>query len=140
MDKKTILLMIAAIAAMILLQREFLIPVAKDVATQSDLFLIESKDKASMFPVSNDMTVIAFQQCNAYAKTELGENAAVKFAEKPLNVWSLGNYEYVVNSEITAPDGLKKYACRITYKNGDDTQGAKEAANWSLDGLSGLQE
>jgi hypothetical protein len=30
--------------------------------------------------------------------------------------------------------------CRISYKNGDDTSGASELSNWSLDGLSKVDD
>jgi hypothetical protein len=66
----------------------------------------------------------------------------VTFAEKPLNVWSLGNYQYVVNGEIniagSANAATKKYACRITYENGDDLEGAPDFDNWSIGGIDGI--
>lgn len=141
MNKKKLLALIVSVVALVLLQRELLIPVAKDVATKTDLFLIDSKDEASMFTQSNEMTQFAFQHCNTHLKAELeGQNVTLTLPEKPLNAWSLGNYEYVVSAEAgisaTDPTQKHKYVCRISYKNGDDTSAAANFDNWSLDGLS----
>jgi hypothetical protein len=141
MSKMQVFLMIAAVIALIVFQRELLIPMAKDVATQSDLFLIESKDQGSMITQSNEMTQFAFQHCNTHLKASLDPNTTVVLPEKPLNAWSLGNYEYVVSAEAdvsTDKSKKHKYLCRISYQNGDDTSGAADFANWSLDGLSGV--
>ena len=146
MDKKKILVLLAIVVGLVLLQRELLIPMAKDVATQTDLFLIDSKDQGSMISQSNEMTQFAFTHCNAHLKADLdGKSITVSLPEKPLNVWSLGNYEYVVSAEadVTEPEKAtrkQKYLCRISYKNGDDTSGAADFNNWSLDGLSDVEE
>ncbi len=107
---------------------------------QSDLFLVESKDEASQMPISNNMTALAFGYCNAYVKSNLEDDELVTFQEKPINVWSLGNYQYVVNAEysITKADQTttSKYACKISYKNGDQLEGAEDIKNWTVDGLS----
>jgi hypothetical protein len=140
MSKKKVFLLFASVIGLVVLQREFLIPVAKDAA-KSDLFLIDSKDQGSMITQSNEMTQFAFEHCNVYLKKDLDEKTTVVLPEKPLNAWSLGNYEYVVSAEAdvshegSAPK-KHKYVCRISYKNGDDISGAKDFDNWSLDGLS----
>jgi hypothetical protein len=140
MSKKKVFLLFASVIGLVVLQREFLIPVAKDAA-KSDLFLIDSKDQGSMITQSNEMTQFAFEHCNVYLKKELNEKTTVVLPEKPLNAWSLGSYEYVVSAEAdvshegSAPK-KHKYVCRISYKNGDDISGAKDFDNWSLDGLS----
>lgn len=143
MNKKKIFALLAAVIGLVVFQRELLIPMAKDVATKTDLFLIDSKDQGSMISQSNDMTQFAFQHCNTHLKTDLeGKLQTVKLPEKPLNAWSLGNYEYVVSAEadITGDKPKKqKYLCRISYKNGDDISGAANFENWSLDGLSDLE-
>ena len=146
MDKKKILMLLAIVIGLVLLQREFLIPMAKDVATQTDLFLVDSNDQASMMTQSNEMTQFAFTHCNAHLKADLeGKAITVALPEKPLNAWSLGNYEYVVSAEanVTEPEKAtrkQKYLCRISYKNGNDTSGAADFNNWSLDGLSDVEE
>ncbi len=140
MSKKKLFALIASVIALVLLQREVLIPKAKEVAA-SDLFLIDSKDQGSMISQSSPMTEFAFQHCNAHLKASLDEKTTVTLPEKPLNAWSLGNYEYVVSAEADvshegAAAKKHKYVCRISYKNGDDTSGASDFANWSLDGIS----
>lgn len=146
LDKKRILVLLAIVIGLVLLQRELLIPMAKDVATKTDLFLVDSKDQGSMFAQSNEMTQIAFGHCNTHLKNDLeGKSITVTLPEKPLNAWSLGNYEYVVSAEadVTEPEKAtrkQKYLCRISYKNGDDTSGATDFNNWSLDGLSNVED
>lgn len=146
LDKKRILVLLAIVIGLVLLQRELLIPMAKDVATKTDLFLVDSKDQGSMFTQSNEMTQFAFTHCNAHLKADLdGKSITVQLPEKPLNAWSLGNYEYVVSAEadVTEPEKAtrkQKYLCRISYKNGDDTSGASDFNNWSLDGLSNVED
>ncbi|WP_174626597.1 hypothetical protein [Candidatus Methylobacter favarea] len=118
-------------------------PLVLDVI-KSDLFLVDSKDQGSQLPVSTPLTDLAFMHCNNYIKSELGSNLAVSFHEKPIKAWSLGNYQYVINAEIDITDDLnnkvntKKYVCRITYHNGDDEKGVADFDNWSIEGLSGL--
>ena len=110
---------------------------------QSDLFLIESNDQGGQTPISTPLTGLAYKHCNSYIKSKLGSEVTLNFPDKPLKAWSLGNYQYVINAEIditsaTANTVTKKYVCRITYKNGDNEEGSLDFANWSIDGLSGL--
>lgn len=110
---------------------------------QSDLFLVESKDQGGQSPISTPLTKLAFLHCNNYIKSKLGPDTSINFHDKALNAWSLGNYQYVINGEIditstTASTVTKKYVCRINYKNGDNEEGALDFANWSIEGLSGL--
>jgi hypothetical protein len=143
-SKKRILIIIIGVIALIVFQRELLIPIAKDAAT-SDLFLVDSKDQGSMISQSSEMSQFAFQHCNVHLKASLDEKTTVNLPEKPLNAWSLGGYEYVVSAEAdvlkeATPPTKHKYVCRISYKNGDDTSGAAELSNWSLDGLSKVDD
>lgn len=144
MSKTKLFALIASVVALVLLQREVLIPMAKDAAT-SDLFLVDTKDQGSMISQSNDMTQFAFQHCNTHLKADLNSDITVTLPEKPLNAWSLGNYEYVVSAEadVTHKGEVAKkhkYVCRISYKNSEDTSGAAEFKNWSLDGLSKIDD
>ena len=144
MSKTKIFALFASVIAIVVFQRELLIPLAKDAA-KSDLFLIDSKDQGSMITQSNEMTQLAFLHCNTYLKADLDPKTTLTLSEKPLNAWSLGNYEYVVSAEAdVSNDGAAatkhKYVCRISFKNGDDTSGAKEFENWSLDGLSKVDD
>ena len=111
----------------------------------SSLFLVESKDQASQLPISTPLSGIAFIQCNNYIKSELGPEVSATFPEKPLNAWTLGNYQYLISAEVTitsdtAGTSTKKYVCRITYNNGDNEEGALDFKNWYIIGLSGLDD
>lgn len=142
MKKYSILIFIVGLATLLLIQKEVIMPFVYKVV-QSDLFLIDSKDQGGQDPISTPLTGLAFMHCNSYIKSKLGPDVSISFPEKPLNAWSLGNYQYVINAEIditsaTASTITKKYACRINYKNGDNEEGSLDFANWSIEGLSGL--
>ncbi len=142
MKKKGILIFVACLAGLLALEIKFILPLIYEVAA-SDLFLVQSKDNASALPISNDMTALAFSHCNNYIKNDLGEEPSVIFAGQPTHVWTLGNYEYIVNAdvEITQKDqasAMHHYVCRIQYANGDDVSGALNYDNWSVEGISGL--
>lgn len=142
MKKYSILIFIVGLIALLLIQKKAVMPLVYKVV-QSDLFLVESKDQGSQAPISTPLTKLAFAQCNNYIKTKLSSDASVSFPEAPLNAWSLGNYQFVINAEaeITTPSTAsipKKYVCRISYKNGDNIEDANNPDNWSIEGLSGL--
>ncbi|MDO9424699.1 MAG: hypothetical protein Q7T40_11010 [Methylobacter sp.] len=142
MKKYSALIFIASLVALVLFQHKVIMPFVYKVI-QSDLFLVDSKDQGSQLPISTPLTEIAFMHCNNYIKSTLGSEVSISFADKPINAWSLGNYQYVINAEIditspTASTITKKYACRINYKNGDNDEGPLDFANWSVEGLSGL--
>jgi len=145
MKKYHKLLFIAGLTALLLTQYKVIMPFIYKVAA-SDLFLIDSEDQASQSPISTPLSGIAFMQCNNYIKSELGPDVAITFPEKPLNAWTLGNYQYLISAEVTitsdtANTGTKKYACRITYNNGESKEeGALDFENWSIIGLSGLDD
>jgi hypothetical protein len=111
----------------------------------SDLFLEKNDDPGSQIPVSTDMTRIAFSQCNTYITKDLGSTFSITFPKEPINSWAMGNYEYVINADIEVKKTdstviTKRYACNIKYKNKGDTSGVSDADNWSIDGLSGLND
>lgn len=142
MKKHPFLVLIAGLAILILTQQKIIMPLVYEVI-KSDLFLVESKDTASPLPISTPLTALAFMHCNNHIKSLLGPDTSITFPDKPLNAWSLGNYQYVINAEIgitsnTSKTVKKKYACRINYKNGDDQNGVDDVNNWSIVGLSGL--
>jgi hypothetical protein len=143
MKKYSILLLIVGIGVLLLITQKIILPLVYDVA-KSDAFLIQSKDQGGQMPLTNSMTDLAFMHCNNYIKSELGADFTVAFPEKPLNSWSLGNYEYVVNAEATFTNSsnasTKKYACRIAYENGDNLDGATNLDNWSIEGIDGIDE
>jgi hypothetical protein len=142
MKKYRKFLFIAGLAALLLSQYKLVMPFIYKVAA-SDLFLVDSKDQASQSPISTPLSGIAFMHCNNYIKSELGPDVSITFPDKPLNAWTLGNYQYLISAEVavtsnTANTGTKKYACRITYNNGDNEEGAIDFENWSIIGVSGL--
>ncbi|MEQ1544265.1 hypothetical protein [Methyloglobulus sp.] len=141
MKKYSLLFLIAGIGILILITQKVILPLVNDVV-KSDAFLVDSNDQGSQFPISNTMSDLAFTHCNTYIKSELGSDSSVTFSEKPLKAWSLGNYQYVVNAEINITSGsntaTKKYACRITYENGDDLEGSNDFSNWSIIGIDGI--
>lgn len=142
MKKYAFLIFIVCFTALIIFQSKVIMPFVYKVI-QSDLFLIDSKDQGGQTPITTPLTELAFKHCNSYIKSQLGPDTSISFPKKPLNAWSLGNYQYVINGEIditnaTANTTTKKYVCRISYKNGDSDEGALDFANWSIEGLSGL--
>jgi hypothetical protein len=142
MNKYRILLIIAGLVILILFQQKLIMPFVNKIIA-SDLFLVESKDEASQLPISTPLSGIAFMHCNNYIKSKLGPDVAIIFPEKPLNAWTLGNYQYLINAEVnitsdTSNTGIKKYVCRITYNNGDNEEGALDFDNWSIIGVSGI--
>lgn len=144
MSKKKLILFVACLVVLLGLQIKVILPFVRDFAA-SDAFLVESKDDASPLPVSNDMTVLAFANCNTFIKNDLGEDKTATFANQPTNVWTLGNYEYIVNAdvEISGKDtasAVHHYVCRIQYANGDDASGIADIENWKIGGVSGLTD
>lgn len=144
MKKYPTLIFIALLAILLLTQQKIIMPLVYEVI-KSDLFLVDSKDQASQLPISTHITDIAFVNCNKYIKSRLGADVSTVFSNKPLNAWSLGNYQYVINAEIDithdkSTTSTKRYACRITYKNGDDHEGIENPDNWSITGLSGIED
>lgn len=144
MKKYRKLLFIAGLAALLLSQYKVVMPFIYKVAA-SDLFLVDSKDQASQLPISTPLSGIAFMHCNNQIKSELGSDVTVAFSEKPLNAWTLGNYQYVISAEATITNtdgstGKRKYVCRISYDNGDNEEGANNSDNWSIIGISGLDD
>ncbi|GAB6141192.1 hypothetical protein JCM14076_19210 [Methylosoma difficile] len=142
MKKYNLLILIAGVSVLLLSQYKIVMPFVYKVVS-SDLFLVDSKDKASQLPINNNLTAMAFTQCNASIKKKLPSDANAAFPSKPINAWSMGNYQYIINGETTLNSGssdskIKKYACRISYKNGENEEGIENPDNWSIEGLSGL--
>lgn len=139
MKKYSTLAILIGFAALLLTQQKIVMPLIYDVI-KSDLFLVDSNDKASQLPISNHLTDLAFNHCNKYISSKLNTS---KFTAKSLHSWSLGNYQYVINAEANFIDEnqkplLKKYVCRITYTKGDDQSGIENFDDWSISGISGI--
>ena len=144
MKKYKNLLFIIAFIALLLSQYKLIMPLMYKVAA-SDLFLVDSKDQASQLPISTPLTAIAYLHCNHDIKSKLGADTVVSFPEKALNSWSMGNYDYLIHGEFSITDQTsntvsKNYTCRIAYNNGDDQEGILDFDNWSVVGLSGLED
>ena len=145
MKKYSILILIVGLAVLLFIQKKIVMPLVLKVV-QSDLFLVDSKDQGGQSPISTPLSGLAFRHCNSYIKSKLGTEVTTNFPEKPVNAWSLGNYQYVINGEFdiftnsTTNTITKKYVCRINYKNGDNEEGSLDFANWSIEGLSGLDD
>jgi hypothetical protein len=142
MKKYSFLILAAGLVILSVTQSKLIMPYVYDVI-KSDLFLVQSKDEASRFAISTQMTEVAYQQCNTYIKSGLKADESMSFPEKPLNAWSLGNYDYVISAEVGVTTGTsgtvtKQYACRISYDDKDDEKGVLDFNNWSVSGVSGL--
>lgn len=129
---------------MIVFQREAVMPLVTEVI-KSDAFLVDSKDQGSQLPISTEMTAIALNHCNNYIKSELDSDISVTFTNKPVKAWSLGNYQFLINADINITDEsgnmtTKRYVCRITYDKGDDQEGVLDFDNWTMVGVSGIDE
>ena len=144
MQKYRTLILIAGLAILLFSQYKLIMPFAYKVVA-SDLFLVDSKDHASQVDITTPLSNIAFNHCNNYIRTELGTDTTVIFPEKPLNAWTLGNYQYLISAEFSVTTDKtnsikRKYACRITYNNGDNEEGALDFSNWSIIGVSGFRD
>lgn len=144
MKKSRLLLFLAGLIILLLTQYKVVMPGLYKVVS-SDLFLVDSNDQSSQIAISTPLTDLAFKHCNEFIKNDLGSDIKISFADKPVNAWSLGNYQYLVNGDITLTSAdssvsTKKYACRVTYNNGDDQSGINDISNWSLIGVSGIKD
>lgn len=94
---------------------------------------------------NNSMLGFAFDQCNNHISEQLDSDFSIIYASKPINAWSLGGNQYVINAEvdITPPDGqsaVKRYVCRIVYTQGTDINGTLDSSNWDIEGINGIDE
>lgn len=141
---KKFLLFIIVFGALIAFQYKVVVPLVKDFAT-SDLYLTDLETEANIQSLSNPMTNYAFMHCNNYIRDELDTELAIAFPSEPINAWDIAGYQYVVNAEIeissnTSAPYSRKYVCRIKYDKGSDQEGMMNSENWSVYGLSGLDE
>lgn len=145
MKKKfPIITLVVCLAILLLIQYKGVMPLAYKAA-QSDLFMYDSGDEGSVEATSTVMTMQAFNQCNQYIKDELGDQTTISFTPEPINSWALGNFEYLINAEVTISDNnatpqTQKYACRIQYSQGKDTSAVSNKENWSVVGISGIDK
>jgi hypothetical protein len=141
MNSKMILFFIILIA-LLAFQAKVIMPILFDIAS-SDIFLEDSGDEANRLSTNTTMTDTAYNQCNFYIANDLLPEHTFTFPKQPLNAFSLGNYSYVINADFDiipndAASFTRRYVCRIKYLNEDDNTGISDFENWSIDGLSGL--
>lgn len=144
LKKYPTIVLIVGLGVLFFTQQKVVMPLVYEVI-KSDFFLVESNDKASQLPISTHLTELAFNHCNTYIQKELDSAVKASFPVKPINAWSLGNYQYVINAEVTltpenSTPNIHKYACRITFNNGDNQEGANDFNNWTVEGVSGLDK
>ena len=114
-------------------------------AAQSGLFLKDTDDQGSRESVSNAMTDAAFNQCNGYIKDELGDKFTLSFSNAPVNAWGLGNYEYLINADISISDNntpakTERYVCRIQLDKSGENTDTSNKENWSIIGVTGIEQ
>ena len=140
--KYKFIIFIVSLIGLLVFQAKAVLPFVEKIVS-SGAFLEDSDDQGSQLAISNNMTDYAFTHCNTFVSDEIGSDFSSTFSDKPINAWSLGNYQYIVNAkvEITPAGGasfMRTYACRINYSEKDDLSAAKEFDNWSVFGLSGV--
>ena len=141
---KKLLLFVVALVALIAFQYKVIVPFVYDVAT-TDLFLTDTETQANFNSINTSMTNYAFMNCNNHIRDELDSELIITFPSEPANAWDIAGYQYVINAEIeissnTSAPYVRKYVCRIKYDNGSDQEGVMNSENWSVYGLSGLDD
>ncbi len=144
MKKFSILFLLIFLVALFLFQSKVVIPLVSDIAS-SALFLKHTETQADSQSENTPMSNYAFMHCNNYIKDELGSDITVTIPPEPINAWDIGGYQYIINAEVeissdTTPPSFQKYVCRIEYDNGSDQEGVIDSENWSVYGLSGLED
>jgi hypothetical protein len=140
---KNFLLFIVCLVALLVFQVKAVMPLIYDIVA-SDFFLEDSGDEENRISTTNALTINAFDQCNNHITKLLSPENSVSFSEKAINSFSLGNFQYVINAdvEITPENATplnRRYVCRIKYLEGaDSSANLSISENWSVDGLSGL--
>ncbi len=130
--------------ALLVFQAKVIMPIIYDIVA-SDFFLEDTGDEKNDLSATNIMTISAFDQCNNYIANELLPDTTIVFPENFVNAFGLGAFQYVINADLevqpeSAPVFSKRYVCRIKYSMGKDTSGINNSDNWSVYGISGLDD
>jgi len=141
---KSLLIFLLGVIILLTFQAKVIMPIAEDVAS-SGIFLEDTGDEENRVSSINAMTNAAYQQCNTYITNELDTDLMLTFTEMPLNAFSLGGFQYVINAdiEISPPDSAsynRRYVCRIKYLNGADKTEINNPESWEITGISGIDE
>jgi antitoxin component YwqK of YwqJK toxin-antitoxin module len=98
------------------------------------------KEKVVVKDDNSDLTSYAHVHCNTLIQEKYGSDHTISMPHKPLNVWDIGDDDYVVNGEVNVSDNGasidQKYVCRIKFDDGDPNV----IYNWSLYDISGLAD
>ncbi len=135
-------LFVICLIGLLLFQYKLVMPTIYKIVS-SDLFFEDSGDDMKRTSQSTFLTENAFTQCNTYVASEYLADYSINLPKEAINAFSLGNFQYVINADIeispaNAASFSKRYACRIKYLNGSDTTGISDPENWSVNGISGL--
>lgn len=142
--KNRFLLVVIFAVALFTFQAKVIMPIIYDVVA-SDLFLEDTGDEKNDLSDTNLMTISAFDQCNNYIANELLPDTTIVFSKSFVNAFGLGAFQYVLNADLEVqPDNepvfSKRYVCKIKYSLGNDTSGINVSDNWSVYGISGLDD
>ena len=140
--KLKMFLFIISLIALLAFQAKVVLPFVQDIAS-SNLFMEDTGDEENRTSTLNGMTEAAFSQCNEYIATEILPETTLTFPLNPLNAFSLGAFQYVINADVeiipaNAASFTRRYVCRIKYLNGSDQLGVAQSENWSVYATSGL--
>jgi len=138
------IIFIVCLGGLFAFQAKVILPFVHKVVASS-LFLEDTGDEENRISTSNLLTDSAFDQCNSHIKVKFSPDYSITFPEKAINAFSLGNFQYVINADIEIQPNQgtpisRKYVCRIKYLEGGDKSGINDSDNWSVDGLSGLDD
>ncbi len=141
-----LILFVLCLVGLIALQVKVIMPVVYDVVS-SDLFLENNESDAVLESMSDQMLGHAFDQCNNYIANDLDpDEITATFVNEPTNAWEIEAGQYVITADIDlipsdAPAFTRRYVCRIEYtSDSPELTEITNADNWSVDGLSGLDD
>ena len=132
---------IAALTFLVIFTRDGIMPYVYDFVS-SDAMLVDSDDLGDQQALENDsnLTRAAHAHCNILIQEKYGSNYTFSMPQQALNIWDLGDHDYVVNGEAQVSDDdvsiAQKYVCRIKFDDGDPN----DIDNWSLYDISGLDD
>lgn len=143
MNKKLFLAIIIA-GVLLAFQYKVAMPIIYDIVA-SDLFLEDTGNERNDISDTNILTMAAFDQCNNHIANELLPDTTLVFPDNFINAFSLGAFQFVLNADLevqsnNAPIVVKRYVCKIKYREGLDQSHLKNSDSWSIVGLTGLED
>lgn len=142
--KTKFIIFVVCLVLLLAFQSKLIMPVVYDIIA-SDFFMEDTGDELNPRATTTTMTDSAYLQCNNHIANDIFPDSSVSFTNAPLNAFQLGAFQYLVNADIeiipaNSAAYTKRYACRIKYLNNDDTSGISDSNNWSIYGISGLDD